>query len=228
MNPRTSLCVAVLVGCVLTASVAHGHEIGTTRVVVSFPTRDTYVVEITADAAAILARLEAAARRPRSGPLTADEYQQRIEALQQEFLSRAHLSFDGQAARPRFQYDQEPVIASPESALTPPGAMIRLSGAIPADARSLAWRYDLTVASYALTIKSGKGNEDRTVWLEGGQSSQALTLAEHVAPPSRLEIVATYFVLGFTHILPKGLDHILFVLGIFLLQPAAAADAAGR
>ena len=27
-----------------------------------------------------------------------------------------------------------------------------------------------------------------------------------------------YFGLGFTHILPKGLDHILFVLGIFLLS----------
>ena len=26
------------------------------------------------------------------------------------------------------------------------------------------------------------------------------------------------FGLGFTHILPKGLDHILFVLGIFLLS----------
>ena len=28
---------------------------------------------------------------------------------------------------------------------------------------------------------------------------------------------AQYFSLGFTHILPKGLDHILFVVGIFLL-----------
>ena len=141
MNPRTSLCVAVLVGCVLTASVAHGarnRDDASGRLV---PDRDTYVVEITADAAAILARLEAAARQPRSGPLPRTSTEQRIEALQQEFLSRAHLSFDGQAARPRFQYDQEPVIASPESALTPPGAMIRLSGAIPADARSLAWRY---------------------------------------------------------------------------------------
>ena len=31
-------------------------------------------------------------------------------------------------------------------------------------------------------------------------------------------MVRTYLGLGFTHILPKGLDHILFVLGIFLLS----------
>jgi hydrogenase/urease accessory protein HupE len=31
-------------------------------------------------------------------------------------------------------------------------------------------------------------------------------------------IIGQYLHLGFTHILPKGLDHILFVLGIFLLS----------
>jgi hydrogenase/urease accessory protein HupE len=35
---------------------------------------------------------------------------------------------------------------------------------------------------------------------------------------TRAEVARTYFELGFTHILPKGADHILFVLGIFLLS----------
>ena len=34
---------------------------------------------------------------------------------------------------------------------------------------------------------------------------------------TRAQIAWQYFALGFTHILPKGLDHILFVVGIFLL-----------
>lgn len=39
------------------------------------------------------------------------------------------------------------------------------------------------------------------------------------APPmSRGQVLARYLVLGFTHILPKGTDHILFVLGLFLLS----------
>ena len=39
-----------------------------------------------------------------------------------------------------------------------------------------------------------------------------------VRAPDSLEIVRQYFVLGYTHILPKGLDHILFVIGLFLLS----------
>ena len=35
---------------------------------------------------------------------------------------------------------------------------------------------------------------------------------------TRGEVGAAYLNLGFTHILPKGADHILFVLGIFLLS----------
>lgn len=36
---------------------------------------------------------------------------------------------------------------------------------------------------------------------------------------SRTDILQTYLKLGFTHILPLGLDHILFVLSIFFLEP---------
>ncbi|MBC8082685.1 MAG: HupE/UreJ family protein [Hymenobacter sp.] len=36
---------------------------------------------------------------------------------------------------------------------------------------------------------------------------------------SRTDILRTYLQLGFTHILPLGLDHILFVLSIFFLEP---------
>ncbi|NBV25591.1 MAG: HupE/UreJ family protein [Proteobacteria bacterium] len=43
---------------------------------------------------------------------------------------------------------------------------------------------------------------------------------EGAAPaPVRGNSVAQFIELGFTHILPKGLDHILFVLGLFLLSP---------
>ena len=37
-------------------------------------------------------------------------------------------------------------------------------------------------------------------------------------PPSAGEVAWQYLQLGYTHILPKGLDHILFVVGIFLFR----------
>jgi len=36
---------------------------------------------------------------------------------------------------------------------------------------------------------------------------------------SKTEVLGIYFQLGFTHIIPLGLDHILFVVSLFLLNP---------
>jgi len=42
---------------------------------------------------------------------------------------------------------------------------------------------------------------------------------EGLAKLSKTEVAGIYLQLGFTHILPLGLDHILFVLSLFLLNP---------
>lgn len=42
---------------------------------------------------------------------------------------------------------------------------------------------------------------------------------EGLSKLSKTEVAAIYMQLGFTHILPLGLDHILFVLSLFLLNP---------
>ena len=55
-------------------------------------------------------------------------------------------------------------------------------------------------------------------WQEGGEEGLAVVLKADVVPPTRRQVSWTYWKLGFTHILPKGLDHILFVVGIFLLS----------
>lgn len=52
----------------------------------------------------------------------------------------------------------------------------------------------------------------------------SLPLSAHVSDPqlenlSRSDIFLVYLELGFTHILPLGLDHILFILSLFLLSP---------
>jgi hypothetical protein len=53
----------------------------------------------------------------------------------------------------------------------------------------------------------------------GGDAwSTSIDLTGQFRPLSRLDIARQYLALGYTHILPKGLDHILFVLGIFLLS----------
>ena len=62
------------------------------------------------------------------------------------------------------------------------------------------------------------GGSPVTQWLDGDTASRPFPIAANITPPSRLDIAWQYLRLGFTHIVPEGVDHILFVLGIFLLN----------
>ena len=90
----------------------------------------------------------------------------------------------------------------------PATVLIRLTGEIPAHAQAFRLRYPLTFASYALTTQGV------TQWVSGDEASAPFSLSF----PTRRSIALQYLALGFTHIVPGGLDHILFVLGIFLLS----------
>ena len=121
------------------------------------------------------------------------------------FESRVKVAFDSLEAAP---------------AVAMSGGVIRLSGAIPPGARSFTWKYGWTFASYALTIRDGSA-PPRTEWLEGGQTSAPFALAAPPPAATRWQTVRRYLVLGFTHIMPNGFDHMLFVLGIYLLSGRA-------
>jgi hypothetical protein len=56
-----------------------------------------------------------------------------------------------------------------------------------------------------------------TGYLAGGETSPRITLSGGDAQSSG-EAFFSYIPVGFDHILPQGLDHILFVLGLFLLS----------
>jgi hydrogenase/urease accessory protein HupE len=54
--------------------------------------------------------------------------------------------------------------------------------------------------------------------LRKDQASTPFSLTEIVASQSTFEVIISYISIGFEHIVPKGLDHILFILGLFLLS----------
>jgi hydrogenase/urease accessory protein HupE len=210
---RAAVCVSILVAAsVWLAPRAAAHEIGTTRVSISYEPDGGFAVSLSVDAAALLAKLESLAGVPRSGPLPAAEYRQRIEAFRPVLLQHAEVSFDGQPQAVTFDYVPD---AAPPDEFSAPGATIHLRGRVPAGARSIGWRYDLTFATYSVTVRHPGTAAPETAWLEG-QQARHFTMNHAVPAPSRASIAATYFALGFTHILPGGLDHILFVLGVFL------------
>lgn len=215
------------------------HEMGSGRVEASFFADGTYRVDVRIDPEATLRRLELAAGDELSevdlfSASRQDEsrFESLLMARRDQLEEAMSIRFDGAAVVPRLELlgleTSEPApVESPPSA---PGAeellrrlsaqsgveaVLRLSGEIPGGARSFTWRYSLPAAPYALILREDRHERVVTQWLEGETLSEPFELDG--AAPGRLEVARQYLVLGFTHIVPKGLDHILFVLGIFLL-----------
>ncbi len=75
-----------------------------------------------------------------------------------------------------------------------------------------------------LTVER-EGYEPLAIPLKSGADSSVIAVTmtsarlEGATGPSLWRIMSQYVLLGFEHIVPEGLDHILFVLGLFLLSP---------
>jgi hypothetical protein len=218
-NLRRDLGAArsIVLACALVlgaGSALRAHEIGTTRVAVVFHADGAYTIDVTTDATALLEKLESLAAA-REVPLSkSGDLQARLAALDAIFRQRVALRFDGAAAAPSIAY----AVNASSEASGAPSATIRLTGHVPPGGRTFAWNYGWTFASYALTVRSRASDNPATQWLEGGADSTPVALLEPVAPASRGAIAWRYLALGFTHIIPLGFDHVLFVLGIYLLR----------
>jgi hydrogenase/urease accessory protein HupE len=98
-----------------------------------------------------------------------------------------------------------------------------LTGDIPMRAHNFTFRYEGTFAKYSLTLQNDGSDSVTTQWLDAETTSTPFTLSRDVIPPTRFDVIRQYLALGFTHILPGGIDHILFVLGLFLLATSMRA-----
>ena len=202
-----------LLATVLLASPAAAHEIENTHVLISFLPESEYRIDVLNDADWLWLQFHpGAAELP-----TVEERDARLAALAPQFVTGITLLFDGRAVAPS-SVTYLPPLERDRSApmgLAEPGLM-RVSGTVPADARTFQFGYDLVIDEYPLTVAPAVGTPV-TRWLLAAQLSEAFEIGA-LRPLTRWQVATQYLGLGFTHILPRGLDHILFVLGLFLLS----------
>jgi hypothetical protein len=139
-----------------------------------------------------------------------------LRALAPVFIDRVVLFVDGHEIRPA-SAEYIPPRPQTQADTWPPLASYRLSGRMPVDARILRWFYGIVIDRYPLTIQRADG-ERIIEWVAGDAWSGVLDLSGQFRAPTRWDIARQYLALGFLHILPRGVDHILFVLGILLLS----------
>jgi len=78
--------------------------------------------------------------------------------------------------------------------------------------------WDKNLGSIILRINSIHNKPLYTELIEGGKQSKWFSIKNKIEV-GLFQNVKEYTLLGFKHIIPKGLDHILFVLALFLLSP---------
>lgn len=107
-----------------------------------------------------------------------------------------------------------------------------LQGQLPPATRSVAFKVSDVMDTVIVTVEREE-HEPLALPVTAGTPSDAVPVslgasaatspasgpAAPVGEPGTLTIALRYVGLGFTHIIPEGTDHILFVLGLFLLSP---------
>jgi hypothetical protein len=195
------------------------HELGTIRIYVLFEKDGGYHVDAVVDREHLPPGFgETLSARPyeRIENLT-PELDRALGALIAGAINGAQIKFDGKPLRP-----ETVELVLPEggaaAALEVSELELRLAGGVPAGARSFTFQNAGAPGAYMLTIETEGGSEAARQWIEGAKESEPYALGSEIAAATRGQVIRTYLELGFTHILPKGTDHILFVLGIFLLS----------
>lgn len=197
---------------------------------ISINTNGTYKVEARASIEALLTGINAQYKNTKEAP-TADAYD-KLRALQsedlkaaftpfhQQFIQQVELLFDGQAVPLRITRVDIP---EPGYTKVPRISIIYLEGEISRSVERVSWYYPARFGDNAVRVRQIDENNEKWhwstwQWLRKDQPSEAFSLTEVFTRPPVISTIITYIVAGFEHILPRGLDHILFILGIFLLS----------
>jgi hydrogenase/urease accessory protein HupE len=180
--------LAALFVAVLLASPLAAHELGMVQVEATFQKDGTYVVDLLVD------------REHISPGITPADIEK-----------TAVLSFDGRRVQPA------PAEITNGFNGKPSLTRLRLRGRTPSGVSRFTFADEAIEGYFVLTQRNEGQSEPIMLWVESFKTSEPFPLDRAVVPLSRWNIIKQYLALGFTHILPKGLDHVLFVLGIFLL-----------
>ncbi|MEM9386155.1 MAG: HupE/UreJ family protein [Pseudomonadota bacterium] len=224
---RTTLPVALLICLVLLAGAAEAHLLNMTRVTVAQWEHEAGELQVEIDLGQSLLSPHAYWALSKA-PI--DARRQGLVAVLGQLEGGIVLTVDGVRVRPTFldvelQADSLGAIRNP---LTP--QMARLRWALPPAAGAqleVSLRPDLDVPWPCLVRSDSDRRElprsdllTRDRRSTGAMSLTADTSASS-SPGSLGTVAAVYTGLGFEHILPRGLDHVLFIIGLVLVGGSA-------
>lgn len=156
--------------------------------------------------------------------LSAESLEQKFDAFTAQFLNSITLTAQTTLGEQVVPLSIERLsISGPGYTKVPRISVLWLSGELPANANLLTFHYPTRFSDYAVRVRqvdleAEKWHWSSWEWVKTDRPSQAFSLTEIYAQKTKLQTIAEFIPLGFLHILPRGLDHILFILGLFLFS----------
>ena len=151
--------------------------------------------------------------------LSTDDFNNTLDRLTRLFERRVRIRFDGTPVPFSVEFPDHGTPRSTNAAIpTVLGLTARLTGNIPDNAQTVEFFASRAFAEVHLTIVDETRNIEHRIILEQGARSTPFRLVGQSAGASNNSAAQQYFWLGVQHIVPDGLDHILFVLGLFLFS----------
>ncbi|MEN8207489.1 MAG: HupE/UreJ family protein [Pseudomonadota bacterium] len=227
---KTGLQLGLLWVVAALATQAWADVVKPALVEISIHTDGSYHIEVRTSLEALLTGINARYRNTRDAPnaaaydelrvLPAAELAVAFKPFEQDFTQLVELSFD---------VEQVPLsitridIPEPGYPKVPRISVIILEGKIDRSVKAVTWYYPARFGDNAVRVRQiDKANEkwhwSDWQWLRKDEHSTPFPLTEVFTQQPVKQVISTYLALGFEHIIPKGLDHILFILGIFLLS----------
>ncbi len=151
--------------------------------------------------------------------MTPADFNVLIDRLRTLFERRVRLRFDGEPSPFDVDFPDYGTTAALESDIpTLLGLTARLTGTIPAGATDVEFFASRAFSEVNLTVQDEARSITTRAVLERGARSEPFALAGPAKPARMWSTARQYLRLGFAHIVPQGLDHVLFVFGLFLFS----------
>ncbi len=229
-QPVLPVCLLLLLAGMLAPAPLPADIVKPALVEISVNTNGSYRIEVRASIEALLTGINARYRNTQDAPnaedydalrvLEAEDLRVAFAPFRQRFLESIRLEFDGQPATLNITRVDIP---EPGYTKVPRISVIYLEGELERSAESVTWYYPEAFGDNAVRVRQVDETNEKWhwsdwQWLRKDSTSEPFSLTEVFTRQPVSKVVGTYLVAGFEHILPRGLDHILFILGIFLLS----------
>jgi len=216
---------AVLVALMLCTLRAEAHVFQTSDGSIFFDNdRQEYVLRLGINLEAILAGVDPEVKDTSESPKAAEYNRLRAlppEALAREFerfkprfLEGIRITLDDQPVQPVFSDVEFNEVGDLTKARR---TTVHLTGPLSPETKTFAFGWAPDFGKVSIRTVGAHTRTMHIEVLEKGATSAPINIAD-VKQRTVWNMIADFIGIGFTHILPKGLDHILFVVGIFLLS----------